>query len=93
MLTDGKVLDWIVTALCAMVGIIYWANERKHEKADERVAKLEERVKDDEAHFAAHRENVAEKYVSRAEVKEFLAEVKAMLRDISDKLDRKADRP
>ncbi len=53
---------------------------------------LKERQKDIESSLSAHRENAAEKYVTRAEVKGDLGEIKQLIHNLGNKLDGKADK-
>lgn len=80
-----NIWQWLLTALFSILGVMY--NDQK-----KKIENLEERLKEHESTFAAHRENTAAKYVTREELKSEFAEVKELLHRLNDKLDRKVDK-
>lgn len=85
MLDYADIIKGLWTASCAA---FLWIWRRLHIRLDA----AETRIRDAERELNSHKLMIAENYMTRKEMKEELSEIKAMLNNIYNKLDRKADK-
>lgn len=85
----SNLLAWLWKAFVS-IALYVWYEDKKETKIRFKI--LEERVKENQESFSAYKEIAGEKYVTRAELKDDMADFKDLLHRIEDKLDRKVDR-
>lgn len=86
---DKEIVLWLMGGLFVIIGWLMSRKITQLEIADAAHTKEIATLREAKAELKLH---ISENYIKRSEIKEFMAEIRNELREISSKLDGKADK-